>query len=88
MAEPTMQYNFLGSTGLRVSSLCLGTMTFAIDNDEASMPVTPREVALEMLEAFADAGGNFIDTADMYNKGQAEEIGTTFRACSRRVDRW
>jgi len=63
-----MEYQFLGSTGLQVSRLCLGTMTFGREADEAtSRAITDR---------FLEAGGNFVDTADVYGKtpGLSEEI--------------
>ena len=55
-----MEYKRLGRTGLKVSELCLGTMTFGWTSDERS--------AYEVFSAFADAGGNFIDTADVYSR--------------------
>ena len=64
------QYRLLGRTGLRVSPLCLGTMTFGdrwgwgADLDESR----------KQLSLYADKGGNFIDTADMYTHGQSEEF--------------
>ncbi len=61
-----MEYRFMGSTGLKVSELCLGTMTFGREADEI--------VAHEMLDAFTEAGGSFIDTADTYSFGRSEEI--------------
>ncbi len=61
-----MEYRTLGRSGLVVSELCLGTMTFGKEADE-------RE-ALKIVHAFLDAGGNFIDTADRYTDGRAEEI--------------
>jgi len=64
-----MKYRFLGSSGLLVSRLSLGTMTFGTDNwgcDEKE--------AHDMLKAFIDAGGNFIDCADVYAGGRSEEI--------------
>ncbi|RPF21198.1 aldo/keto reductase [Myceligenerans xiligouense] len=61
-----MKYRFLGRTGLEVSPLALGTMTFGREADEP----TSRRV----LDTFADAGGNFVDTADVYNGGASEEI--------------
>lgn len=61
-----VEQRFLGRTGLRVSELCLGTMTFGGDTDE--------HTARQMLDAFADAGGTFIDTANGYNAGASEEI--------------
>ncbi|MFJ1900018.1 MULTISPECIES: aldo/keto reductase [unclassified Streptomyces] len=61
-----MQQRFLGRSGLRVSELCLGTMTFGQDTDEAG--------AHRVLDAFTEAGGTFIDTADVYQQGVSEEI--------------
>lgn len=76
--EPTceMQYNFLGNTGLQVSSLCLGAMTFAEIAEGHALPATPKDVAMQMLNYYAELGGNFIDTADMYTIGQSETVGT------------
>ena len=64
-----MEYNYLGNTGLRVSNLCLGTMTFGVNPEDCS-----EEVAHQILDEFAAKGGNFIDTADIYNFGLSEEI--------------
>jgi aryl-alcohol dehydrogenase-like predicted oxidoreductase len=61
-----MEFRNLGNTGLRVSELCLGTMTFGREADE--------ETSLRMTERFIEAGGNFIDTADVYTTGRSEEI--------------
>ena len=61
-----MDYRYLGSTGLKVSELCLGTMTFGSDATE--------EVSGRILDRFVDSGGNFIDTADVYSDGMSEEI--------------
>jgi aryl-alcohol dehydrogenase-like predicted oxidoreductase len=70
-----MHYRKLGRTGLKVSELCLGTMQFGWTTDEAN--------ALAVMDAFVAAGGNFIDTADIYTMwgprglaaaGEAEEI--------------
>jgi aryl-alcohol dehydrogenase-like predicted oxidoreductase len=61
-----MEYRLLGRSGLAVSRLCLGTMTFGNETDLAG--------AFAQLDAFVDAGGNFIDTADVYSKGVSEEI--------------
>ncbi len=55
-----MEYRKLGRTGLRVSELCLGTMTFGWTSDEKS--------AYEVFDAAFDAGINFIDTADVYSR--------------------
>ena len=69
-----MDLKQLGRTGTRVSELCLGCMTFGNEADEA----TSRAV----VSRFLDAGGNFIDTADVYSTGISEEI--TGRAISSR----
>jgi aryl-alcohol dehydrogenase-like predicted oxidoreductase len=61
-----MNYRFLGKTGLKVSELCLGAMTFGREADEA----TSRQI----MDHFVAAGGNFIDTADVYTQGASEEI--------------
>jgi aryl-alcohol dehydrogenase-like predicted oxidoreductase len=61
-----MEYRLMGSTGVSVSRLCLGTMTFAKETDEAG--------AHAQLDAFVEAGGNFVDTADVYQSGASEEI--------------
>ena len=54
-----MRYRRLGRTGLKVSALCLGSMQFGWTVDEAG--------AFEIMDAFVEAGGNFIDTADIYS---------------------
>lgn len=64
-----MKYRKLGRTGLKVSSLCLGTMTFG-NQDWGS----DERIAKQIVDAFLDAGGNFVDTADVYVNGVAEEI--------------
>jgi len=64
-----MNYRYLGNTGLKVSELCLGTMTFGATDFGAS-----EEISGRMLDRFVEAGGNFIDTANVYNHGVSEEI--------------
>jgi aryl-alcohol dehydrogenase-like predicted oxidoreductase len=61
-----MNYRQMGRTGLRVSELCLGAMTFGRESTE--------EDSLKILDRFIDEGGNFIDTADVYSDGTSEEI--------------
>ena len=61
-----MEYTYMGRTGLNVSRLCLGAMTFGRESSE--------EISIQMLDRFAEAGGNFIDTADAYGWGVSEEI--------------
>src|ERR671910_3688726 len=64
--EQRMEYARLGNTGLMVSELCLGCMTFGQEADE--------ETAREIVGRFLEAGGNFVDTADVYSNGVSEEI--------------
>src|SRR5262245_17109744 len=64
-----MQLRKLGNTGLYVSELCLGAMNFGMLDwgiDEAA--------SKDVIHAYLDAGGNFIDTADVYSKGVSEEM--------------
>jgi aryl-alcohol dehydrogenase-like predicted oxidoreductase len=65
-----MQYKLLGNTGLRVSELCLGALTFGEDWDWGS----DRETSRAIFETFAEAGGNFIDTANIYTNGTSEKM--------------
>lgn len=63
-----MEYRYLGKTGLRISELCLGTMTFGREADESTSQA--------MIARFLESGGNFIDTSNNYGKvpGASEEI--------------
>ena len=61
-----MEYRSLGRTGVQVSSLCFGTMSFGGDADEAT--------SAAMFRRCREAGINFFDTADVYSKGRSEEI--------------
>ena len=65
-----MRYTLLGRSGLRVSEVALGTMTFG----EAWGWVASPEESRRMFEAFVEAGGNLVDTACNYTDGQSEEI--------------
>jgi aryl-alcohol dehydrogenase-like predicted oxidoreductase len=64
--EDRMRYRTLGTTGTVVSSQCLGTMTFGQESSE--------QVAHAQLDRYVEAGGNLVDTADVYSRGAAEEI--------------
>ncbi|HEU4407840.1 MAG TPA: aldo/keto reductase [Polyangiaceae bacterium] len=64
-----MRYKMLGQAGLRVSEICLGTMSMGQDWPFGADEATSRRV----LDAYADAGGNFLDTANKYHNGQTEE---------------
>ncbi|MCB0131496.1 MAG: aldo/keto reductase, partial [Caldilineaceae bacterium] len=61
-----MDYRFLGRTGLKVSELCLGAMTFGWTTNEADSHA--------ILDHFIAAGGNFIDTANVYAGSESEAI--------------
>jgi aryl-alcohol dehydrogenase-like predicted oxidoreductase len=61
-----MEYRTLGRSGCAVSALCLGTMTFGDESDE--------KVSHAQLDRFAEAGGTFVDTADVYSAGESERI--------------
>src|SRR6476619_1946854 len=61
-----VDYRTLGRSGCAVSELCLGTMTFGAETDEAG--------AHAQLDRFLEAGGTLVDTADVYSAGVSEEI--------------
>lgn len=69
-----MQYRVLGRSGLRVSTLCLGTMTFGGKPPFDRTGSTDAAGARRMVDLCLDAGVNFVDTADVYSKGASEEI--------------
>jgi aryl-alcohol dehydrogenase-like predicted oxidoreductase len=66
-----MEYTRLGTTGLEVSPICFGTWRFG--KESGGVMETGREEAHELLDAFADRGGNFIDTANGYGEGRSEK---------------
>jgi aryl-alcohol dehydrogenase-like predicted oxidoreductase len=70
MALQLDDYRLLGRSGLRVSPLCLGTMTFGVAADWGSSD----EEAQRMLDVFMARGGNFVDTANFYAQGQSERV--------------
>lgn len=61
-----MELVSLGSTGLKVSKICMGTMTFGREADE--------ETSFAIMDRFFELGGTFLDTADQYSMGASEEI--------------
>lgn len=65
-----MRYRLLGKSGLRVSQVALGTMTFGTAADWSR----PEEQCRPVFDAFVEAGGNFLDTANMYTGGESERI--------------
>lgn len=62
-----MHYRILGPTGLEVSDICLGTMQFKWTTDE--------QTSYKVLDAFFEAGGNFLDTADVYSRWSPGNVG-------------
>src|SRR5437764_5433115 len=75
---PSIEYRLLGSSGLEVSTLCVGTMMFGDRTDAAT--------AQRIVASAFDAGVNFIDTADVYANGASETIVGPAIAANRR--RW
>jgi len=72
-----MEYRLLGRTGVRVSPICLGTMNFG--------GPTPEREAIDIVARALDAGINFIDTADVYTRGESERItGKALKESGRR----
>ncbi|MHA2075172.1 MAG: aldo/keto reductase, partial [Candidatus Hodarchaeales archaeon] len=65
-----MKYKLLGKSGLRVSELCLGTMTFGDDWGWGSS----KEVAKQVFQKYTSENGNFIDTACNYTNGTSEKF--------------
>lgn len=69
-----MKYNLLGNTGLKVSELCLGTMTFGGKGYFKFIGSLGQDTADALIRKSFDAGINFIDTANIYSEGMSEEI--------------
>lgn len=67
-----MKYNTLGNTGLKVSELCLGTMTFGGKGMWTAIGMLPQEAVNELVKMAVDYGINFIDTANIYSEGLSE----------------
>lgn len=74
-----MRYKLLGKSGLRVSELCLGTMTFGEEWGWGASKDESRQI----FDTFVEAGGNFIDTANGYTDGSSEKIVGEFIASER-----
>ncbi|MBF2021134.1 MAG: aldo/keto reductase [Hydrococcus sp. C42_A2020_068] len=77
-----MRYKLLGHSGLRVSELCLGTMTFGEDWGWGGSYDESRKI----FDLFAEAGGNFLDTANLYTNGTSEKYVGEFVAADR--EKW
>lgn len=76
-----MKFRYLGNSGLLVSRVCLGTMTFGMKDWGCDQPTSEA-----ITDRFIEAGGNFIDTADMYSAGVSEEYVGKAVARHRRDD--
>ena len=74
-----MRYKLLGKSGLRVAELALGTMTFGEDWGFGAS----KEESRKMFDAYVEAGGNFIDTANNYNNGTSEKFVGDFVSANR-----
>jgi aryl-alcohol dehydrogenase-like predicted oxidoreductase len=74
MSRTLDSYVTLGRSGLRVSPLCLGTMTFGTEWGWGS----DEDVARAVFDNYIDAGGNFVDTANVYTEGHSEELAGKF----------
>jgi aryl-alcohol dehydrogenase-like predicted oxidoreductase len=72
--DADMKYKILGKSGLKVSELCLGAMTFGENWGWGSPPDTAKQIFCK----FVEAGGNFVDTADGYTNGCSEELLGSF----------
>ena len=69
-----MKYNLLGNTGLKVSELCLGTMTFGGRGMWTAIGTLPQDQVNELVKQSIDGGINFIDTANIYSEGLSEQM--------------
>ena len=69
-----MKYNLLGNTGLKVSELCLGTMTFGGRGMWTNIGALPQEEVNGLVKTSIDKGINFIDTANVYSEGLSEKM--------------
>ena len=69
-----MKYNFLGNTGLVVSELCFGTMTFGGKGYWEAIGKIQQDGVNELIKVAVEAGINFIDTANVYSYGESEKL--------------
>jgi aryl-alcohol dehydrogenase-like predicted oxidoreductase len=85
--KPLAQYRLLGKTGLRVSPICLGSMSFGEVETWKWAGSLTEEQTFKILDAYVAAGGNFIDTANVYQAGVAETfIGNWLEARKNREE--
>ena len=71
---PTMRYRLLGRTGVYVSELCFGAMTFGGKGFWQAIGRTPQDDASRLVGLALESGINFFDTADVYSEGESERI--------------
>jgi aryl-alcohol dehydrogenase-like predicted oxidoreductase len=69
-----MKYNFLGNTGLVVSELCFGTMTFGGKGYWEAIGKIQQQEVNDLMKVVVDSGINFIDTANVYSYGESEKL--------------
>jgi len=82
-----MKYNNLGSTGVKVSELCLGCMTFGVPERGDHPWTLPEEQSRPLIKQALEAGINFFDTANTYSDGTSEEIvGRALKDFARREE--
>ncbi|XP_030842691.1 uncharacterized protein LOC100889047 isoform X2 [Strongylocentrotus purpuratus] len=81
-----VQYRYLGGTGVKVSNICLGTMTFGQSKNPNRPGQCDEAAAHKIMDRFAELGGNFIDTANVYVMGVSESIVGSWLAKRKRED--
>jgi len=74
MSQPKLKIKSLGSSGVKVSEICLGAMTFTSKEGWMGMPSIDEEQSFQLLDRFIEVGGNFIDTANIYGHGKSEQV--------------
>ena len=79
-----MKYRLLGNSGLRVSELALGAMTFGEDWGWGA----GKEEAKKVYDAYREGGGNFIDTANVYTNGSSESFWANSCKVTGKASRW
>ncbi|PVD21584.1 hypothetical protein C0Q70_17382 [Pomacea canaliculata] len=85
MALTKCDINFLGRSGLRVSNICLGAMTFG-ESNFGTPGQLDEQGAHALMDRYVQWGGNFIDTADIYGRGKSETIVGSWLAKQKRED--
>jgi len=74
MSQPKLKIKSLGSSGVKVSEICLGAMTFTDKEGWMGIPSIDEEQSFHLLDRFVEVGGNFIDTANVYGFGKSEKV--------------